>query len=105
MRDDKLGCAKLRCTPHDNGSRRVYWCCHGCDELDCKSRCNNDRAVCNVATNTNVAVRGKIELADAEAAYELWRIGKINKTQAAIRCGMSQSGFWRYVKGRQQHNE
>lgn len=53
MRDDNLGCAKLRCTPHDNGRNRVYWCCHGCDELDCKSRCNNDRAVCNVATNTN----------------------------------------------------
>lgn len=53
MRDNNIGCAKLRCTPHDNGGSRVYWCCYGCDEIGCKSRCSNDRANCNVATNTN----------------------------------------------------
>ncbi len=105
MRDDNIGCAKLRCTPHDNGSRRVYWCCYGCDELDCKHRCGNDRDKCNVATNTNNIAKAKIEPIDTVVAYDLWRTGKINKTEAARRCGMSQSGFWSYAKRRQQRDE
>lgn len=101
VRDDKLGCARLRCSKYDNGSNNVYWCCHGCDEPDCKDRCSNSRDRCNIGTETNV-VGTKIELVDAAAAYELWRAGKLKKTEAARRCGMAWSSFWRYAKERME---
>lgn len=104
VRDDKLGCARLRCNKYDNGSNNVYWCCHGCDEPDCKDRCSNSRDRCNIGTETNV-VGTKIELVDAAAAYELWRAGKLKKTEAARRCGMAWSSFWRYAKERMEDED
>ena len=104
VRDDKLGCARLRYNKYDNGSNNVYWCCHGCDEPDCKDRCSNSRDRCNIGTETNV-VGTKIELVDAAAAYELWRAGKLKKTEAARRCGMAWSSFWRYAKERMGEDE
>ena len=38
----------------------------------------------------------------AAAAYELWRAGKLKKTEAARRCGMAWSSFWRYVEKRME---
>lgn len=49
-----------------------------------------------------MVVGTKIELVDAAAAYELWRAGKLKKTEAARRCGMAWSSFWRYVEKRME---
>ena len=102
MRDNNIGCARLRCKKYDNGSNSVYWRCHGCDEAECSGRCDNSRDRCNIATNTNVITEAKIELVDAAAAYELWQAGELKKTEAARRCGMAWCSFWRYAERRKR---
>ena len=48
---------------------------------------------------------GADRIVDAAAAYELWRAGKLKKTEAARRCGMAWSSFWRYAKERMGEDE
>jgi len=100
MRDDKLGCATMHCPKHGIGHIKSYWCCHGCDEEDCNSRCYNDRSRCGCATDS--ASFQKVQDSAKMSAYKLWQRGKMNKLQAAKAYGVPFSTFCRFIEKQEE---
>lgn len=101
MQNEKFGCKYMKCpqiqsfVPITDG----YYCCYGCDDMACKSRCMNSRDKCNSATDTTSQpqrMRSGSNRHIKQHAHNLWKFGKTQEEIAKI-CGLSQSTISRYI--------